>query len=153
MRIKPVRKSGSVPALQEITGRGLTRFADDLLLSGATVVSEGAVSREGPGEDAIYSGSTMVTIELDGRSVSGMESPSMREALRESVRHSISFCVKLMRIARSEAERRCAPFLPRGMRTELEFTIDGSALLVDIEIECPLAEPQLHVDDGAEASP
>ena len=89
----------------------------------------------------------MVTIPLAEICPELLDEHGCSPSLLAAVRRSISFHVRLMRVARREAEVRCAPYLPREMRTELEFKIEGRVLFVDIDIECPLAEQGADEDD------
>ncbi len=124
----------------------MTRFAQDLLLDMARVVSEGAVDRRAQEEDSQYQGSTLISFDLNDPRIAAMDTEVAREDLCRALERSVSMHIKLMRMARLEAERRCAPLLPREMRTELSFTIDDDSLLVDIDVECPLAEPEPEGD-------
>ena len=151
MMIKPVKKSGFPPLLQEIRGTGMTSFADEVVLSESHIQSEGQVMVTGEGT-AMYSGSTMVTVELSRIISESSDHPDTPHALLRALERSISFRVGLMRIARLEAEIRSAPRLVREMATELEFTIVPGKLLVDIEVECPLTETAAGVDDTFEES-
>jgi len=151
MRLRPLRKPGALPVVQQLRGIALTRFADELLLANARVVSEGVV--EPPAttadEDSTYSGSTMVTIALDRSDLVGVVDQGGRELLLDAARRSNALHVRLIRLARLEAERRSSPRLPRNLAVEMEFAIDGRNLLVDISVECTLAEPLTNVE-GAE---
>ena len=149
MDIKPIRKSDTLPLISQVEGFSPSRFAVDALLSAPRIVSEGSIESDAGGEPR-FVGATMITIELDDSRFAAISLPVERERLRIALTRSIAMHVKLMRLAREEAERMSAPSLPRGMRTELEFTIEGSSLLVDIEIECPLAEPEPFVVDASE---
>lgn len=135
--------------MQSVVGRTLTSFANEVLLSEASVVSEGAVTNGDRDGEKIFCGSTMVTIRFADLDLDPVDENGGRESLLVALKKSISFHVRLLRLARREAELRCAPYLPVKMSTELEFTIEDDALLVDIDIECPLAEPR----DDAEQAP
>jgi hypothetical protein len=150
MRLKPLRKPGAIPVLQEVRGTSLAGFADQLLLDRAQVQSEGAVERSGRGGPVFY-GSTMVTIPLDEGPFSRLVREVDQSDLLEALRRSISLHIRLMRLARVEAERRSSPLLPRGMLSDLEFKIEGEMLLVDINVECPLADPSESADDAGES--
>jgi len=146
MEIKPLRKSASMPLVRSVRGTTLTRYADELLIARADVVSEGSSEPDGSG-GAIYNGSTMVAIPLDGEGLGfRLGAPGAADHLVESARRAISLRVRLLRIARAEAERRCEPLLVRSMEAALEFRIEGRALFVDIVVECPLAAPERDRD-------
>lgn len=138
-----------MPVMQEVRGTSLAGFADQLLLDRAQVQSEGAVERGGRGGDVFF-GSTMVTIPLDEGPISKTIGEIGRGELLAALEKSISLHIRLMRLARVEAERRASPLLPRGMLTDIQFKIEGDLLLVDINVECPLADPSEGVDDAEE---
>lgn len=153
MRLRPLRKPVSLPVVQQLRGIALTRFADEVLLAAARVVSEGVVEEPTPGADATYSGSTLVTIPLDRSDLVGVVDQGGSELLLDAARRSISLHVRLGRLARVEAERRSSPRLPRDVDIEMEFAIDGRDLLVDINVECTLAEPLTDVEGAGEEEP
>jgi hypothetical protein len=140
-----------MPVLQQVSGTALTGFADQLLLDRASVQSEGEVERDRD-RGATFLGSTMITIPLDEGSVAGASDRRGTDELLDAARNSIALHIRLMRIARREAERRCAPLLPRGMLTDIQFKIEDARLFVDICVECPLADPSREVE-GAEDNP
>ena len=153
MDLKPLKKSRSLPLMQSVVGRTLTSFANEVLLREASVVSEGTVMKGDRNGEMIFSGSTMVTIRFTDLDPDPFDDNGGRESLTRALKKSISFHVRLLRLARREAERRGAPYLPIQMSTELEFTIVDDALLVDIDIECPLAEPRDDVGQAPGDSP
>ena len=59
--------------------------------------------------------------------------------LLRSAERSLTLHIRLVRLARLEAERRVAPLFVRELRAESTFRIVDKRLLVDIDIECPLA--------------
>jgi hypothetical protein len=129
----------------------MTGFADQLLLDSASVQSEGEVERDGD-RGAVFVGSTMITVPLDDGIVAGIVDSRGIDELLAAAQNSISLHIRLMRIARREAERRCAPLLPRGMLTDIQFKIEDTRLFVDICVECPLADPSRDAE-GAEDQP
>lgn len=151
MEIKPLRKTSAVPLLQEIRAAGESRFAADALLERCAVVTEGEVE-VAEGSAPSFSGSVMLRMELDRPGLFLPLSDEGKKLLLGALRRSIPFHVRLMRLARKEAERMSAPRLLRGMGTELEFKIEGSVLFVDIELECKLAEHDPVVDDASRES-
>jgi len=139
-----------MPVLQGVRGTALTGFADQLLLDRAVVQSEGAVERVGR-SGPVFFGSTMVSISLEQDAIAKTVRDLDREDLLDALRRSISLHIRLMRLARAEAERRASPLLPRGMLADVQFKIEGQLLLVDINVECPLADPSERADNtGAE---
>ena len=146
MDLKPLKKSGVPTLLQEIYGQTLTRVADDVLLGKAEIVSEGEIVQNDNSQSA-FCGSTMVTIDLKDFVTIKRDAKQWEEALLRAVSRSISFRIRLMRIARAQTQQRTCPLLPKEITTELEFTIEEGRLLVDIDIECPLAQPFLEVNE------
>jgi hypothetical protein len=149
METASLKKSLKVSLVQAIRGVALSSYADGALLTGASVLSEGAIV-DGDGGERIYAGSTMVSIRLGGDGDPPLDAGPIRDGeLLAAVRGSIGFRTRLLRLARAEAERRCAPFLVCEMRTEPVFRVEGDLLFVDIDVECPLAAP-LSGEDGAD---
>jgi hypothetical protein len=147
------KKSVLVPLLQRFRGLRLASFADGALLSSARVLSEGAIV-EGEGGERVYAGSTMLTIDVSGGTVPGVDRGGASDAeLLEAVRRSLGFHVRAIRLARAEAERRSAPYLLREMRNELAFRIEGGVLFVDIDVECPVAVPWKGADETQRGAP
>jgi hypothetical protein len=136
--IKPPIKSGGIPLLQKISGFSLTAAAVDAMLRRARLVSEGIVEKNK--DYPFYNGSTLVTIDFNTRDFDiNLESIDC-STIMEQARQSLLLRVRLMRLARKEAERRASPYLLRGMNAVSEFRFEDKALLVDIDIECPLAD-------------
>lgn len=103
------------------------------------MISEGGVeARKGGGN--IYFGSTLISIDLDRAELDISREEEDLEALVRAIGKSVMFRVKLMRMARLEAERKCAGFMIQEMYVHTEFKIEDRQLLVDINVECPLAE-------------
>ncbi|MFO8073183.1 MAG: hypothetical protein R6V85_15030 [Polyangia bacterium] len=151
MRLKPLRRSASVPLLERVEGCSITRFGDEALLSAAEIVSEGVVDRDRRG--ALYHGSTLITVRLDEARAAGRLEPVDAEQLAAAASRSLSLRVRLLRIARAELERRCRPLLPRRMTAVTEFAVEGQRLLVDIGVECRLADPVERADGSGEGAP
>jgi hypothetical protein len=146
-----LKKATRVPLLQAFRGRSLSSFADGALLTSAKVLNEGAVV-DGDGGDRVYAGSTLLTVAL--RDEGALDCGDATDAeLCELARRSIGLNVRLMRLARAEAERRCAPMLLREMRCELAFRIEAGVLFVDIDLECPLAAPAERAGENERGAP
>jgi hypothetical protein len=137
--LRPLRKMTGVPLLQRLKGETLTISAPEVLMACADVVSEGEVEREGSG-DPVYSGSTLVTVDLTDERIEMNVGLGNLDRLLTAFRQSVLLRICLLRLARREAERRCAPSLVREMSADTEFRIEAERLLVDINIECPLAD-------------
>jgi hypothetical protein len=153
MEVATPKKSVKVPLAQALSGLALSSFGDGALLASSRVLSEGAIV-DGDVDERIYSGSTMVSVPLRGDGSQLVDpGPLSDEELLCAVRGSIGFRLRLLRLARAEAERRCAPFLVREMRTEPVFRIEGGMLFVDIDVECPLAAPWNGEDDVRRGAP
>lgn len=141
-KIRPLRKSGAVPVLQEIHGYSLTRFADEALLKRAEILSEGEVET-GPEGGESYFGSTLVAVDLLRSQLDFGPCEDMGERLLRLVRSSVLLRLRLARLARREAERRCAPRKIERITTDTEFKIAGDQFLVDINVECQLRQEHL----------
>ena len=142
--LKPLTKPTKIPLVQKFRGASLTRFAAEAMLNGAEIMSEGEVDR---GENVnLYRGSTLITIDLGERFIWGGD--ANLETLVAAARRSLLMRIGLMRLARRESERRCAPFLIREMEAETEFRVDAERLLIDIDVECQLAEIEEMEDEG-----
>lgn len=149
MKLIPIKKSRKIPVLQTVEATALTNYADEVLLSKANVISEGAVCEEEGNNE--YSGSTYVSIDLADPLFRGLETAESRRVLCEALQSSLSFRIRLMRLARIEAERRVEPLLLTTIHTELVFNIESNLLLVDIEVESSLTHAQtdgMGVGDG-----
>ena len=83
----------------------------------------------------------MLTIDLGRLHLKGVIPGEGLETLIAHLKNSVFFRLRLMRMARQEAERRCAPNLICSLSTELEFTIEQESLLIDIDVIGSLAEP------------
>ena len=139
MNIKSLRKTRGLPVLQDIRGSTLTMSAPEVLLAHAQVMSEGVVESDTDG-DALYHGSTLVTIDLGSEHIEIDVDDRSLEKLAGAARRSLLMHIELIRLARLEAERRCAPMLIREISVETEFRIEGRYLLVDIYVTCSLAD-------------
>lgn len=127
-RIAPLRR-----LRREGLGPGVVRT----LLDCAEILSEGEI-REGEGE-ASYFGSTMVTIDL-ARAARRLRIDPGRDgpALAEWAGRSAELRLRVLRLARIEAERRAGDRLPGTMRAEVEAGAVGAAIHVDVEVELPV---------------
>jgi hypothetical protein len=147
------KKAVKVPLAQALNGLALSSFTDGALYARSSVLSEGAIV-DGDDGERVYGGSTMVSVDLRGGADQPFDpGPLTDDELLGAVRRSIGFRLRLLRLARAEAERRCAPLLVREMRTEPAFRIEGGVLFVDIDVECPLAAPLGGEDDAGRGAP
>jgi hypothetical protein len=134
--LKEIRKSRALPVLQTVRGISLTRFADEHLLRDAVIMTEGEMEHSATGQS--YCGTTYITIDLNRRDVDwGVQ--SNHQLLIDAMSRSVLFRLRLMRIARREAERRCHPRSLMETSIHTEFRIEDHSLLIDINIECPIA--------------
>ncbi len=103
----------------------------------AEILSEGAI--QDTEESATYAGSTMLTVDLRGTAL-GLRLP--RGAAGDAATLAIARCgemrVRLLRLARLEAERRAGGHLPGTMTCEIDSRLSGGRLLIDIDVELPL---------------
>ena len=136
--IKPLHKPHGIPVLQSVRGITLTPAAAEMMAVNAQVVSEGVVEHA-ENQDPLYRGSTLISIDLAKPCFDiEKDEQTLRQLLR-SVKGSLTLHIRLVRLARLEAERRVTPLFVREMRAESTFRIVDKRLLVDIDIECPLA--------------
>ena len=147
----PVKKPSRLPLLQEIRGTTLTLFAAEMLISKAVVVSEGETEAIDSAAH-IYRGSTLISIDLDTVLFDLPKDSMSRERFKKAVSSSIMFRIRLLRLSRKEAERRAAPLFIREMRSDTIFRIVDNTLLIDIDIECPLADAIGDADLRKESS-
>ncbi len=131
--IKPLKKPVKIPLIQVFIGKSLTLSAAQALLSAAELMSEGAVETEA----RVYSGSTLFSIPLHRRFDFGKV--DNLDALVVCAERSLPLHLGLLRLSRREAERRCSPFFIREMNAETAFSRNGTNLLIDVDVECPLA--------------
>ncbi len=151
MSLIPIKKTRGLSLIREVEGSQLARFADDVLLSKAQIISEGSQEEGQVGQ--VYSGSTLLSIDLTDPELSRLDSQESKQTLLNALRRSISFRLRLMRLARVEVERRCEPLCPSVLRTELAFTIDTNTLLIDIEVESSLKQTddsETSVEEGVQ---
>ena len=136
--IKPLRKPQRIPVLQSVRGISLTPAAAEMMAVNAQVVSEGVVEHA-ENQDPLYRGSTLISIDLNKPCFDIEKNEATLRQLLRSVERSLTLHIRLVRLARLEAERRVSPLFVREMRAESTFRIVDKRLLVDIDIECPLA--------------
>ena len=136
--IKPLHKPRGIPVLQSVRGITLTPAAAEMMAVNAQVVSEGVVEKT-ENQDPFYRGSTLISIDLDKPCFDIQKDEQTLRQLLHSVERSLTLHIRLVRLARLEAERRVTPLFVREMRAESTFRIVDKRLLVDIDIECPLA--------------
>ena len=130
--IKSIKKASLPRLFKENKVVSLTPVAADVLVHQAEILSEGLVQHDVGGKN-VYSGSTMLTIDLAlfGQQLRCVEE---RRSLLTQLKTSIFFRLAVLRLARKEAEARCQNGLLGEVRTELEFTIEQDSLLVDIDV-------------------
>ncbi len=145
--LKPIKKPKGLPVLQETRGISLTYVAAEMMASHAEAVSEGMVESVDR-DDSIYRGSTLITINLDKPYFEIEKDETTLNQLKEAAERSVALHIRMVRLARLEAERKAAPLFVREMRAESTFRIVDKCLLVDIDIECPLAVAIGESDDA-----
>lgn len=134
--------------MQELQGVTLARCADEALLKNAEILSEGEII-SGDRERNSYFGSTLIAIDLLRSDIDLGPMYEDRELLKRMAHSSVSFRLRLMRLARREAERKCAPRNIGRIATDTEFRIEGDQFLVDINIECDFIEEQALGDESS----
>jgi hypothetical protein len=152
MRLRPLRKATTMPLIDEVRGTCFARFSTDLLLSRKVVISEGTI--DGKDESCpVYHGSTLVSVDLSRPDTAGMAAWLGTPDGRTALERSIPLHVRLLRLARIEAERRVEPMLLRALNATMEFKVAGDALLMDIHVECLLAVLRQDERDADGESP
>jgi hypothetical protein len=136
--LAPVKKSRGIPVLQSVQGISLSSAAAEIIISNAQAVSEGIVEQS-EGIEPVYRGSTLVCVDLDKQCFDLQTDENTLNLLLEAAKRALPLRIRLVRLARMEAERRVAPFFVREMHAETAFRIVDKQLLVDIDIECSLA--------------
>ena len=150
-KIRPLHKSGAVPILQEIQGVSLALVADEALLKTAEILSEGEIETGSSGSE-YYFGSTLVAIDLSRSDIDIGPASDDPELLLRMASSSVLFRLRLHRLARREAERRCAPRTIAEISTDTEFKIEGDQFLVDINIECQFVQQRSLGDHTSEVA-
>ncbi len=130
--IKSVTKAGIPKIFKETKGMSLTPVAGEVLMHQAKIMSEGIVQQNIGGKQ-VYSGSTMLTIDLT-RFGQQFQVETNRDNLLRHLKTSLFFRLAVLRLARKEAVVRCTKGLLGEVRTELEFKIERDQLLVDIDV-------------------
>ncbi len=135
--LRPLRKPFGQPMLQSVQGVSLTSAAAEMMISNAQVVSEGLVDKSDTA--SVYRGSTLASIDLNKPCFEIQKDGETLQCLLRAAERSLTLRIRLLRLARLEAERRAAPLFVREMRADSSFRLVDNRLLVDIDIECPLA--------------
>lgn len=115
-------------------GFALGPRAEEELFRFAEVLSEGRL------EGGAFFGSTLVTIDLEkvAPELRGAEGERAREQLLAAVHGSVRVRLRAMRVACADVARR-HPDRRLGTATiETRFRLDGSRLLVDVDLEMPV---------------
>jgi hypothetical protein len=120
--------------LRERSGWALGARAVDELYRVAEVLSEGRR------EDDVFYGTTLITIELtralDGLSLETDE--SLLERVRDAIAGSVRVRLRAMRMAEDEVARRFPDREIGTARTETRFRLEGTRLMVDVDLEAPI---------------
>ncbi|NLN62830.1 MAG: hypothetical protein GX146_08135 [Myxococcales bacterium] len=133
MRLHSPKKATRAPLLQRISGIALTSWASDAVLASADILVEGQVV-DTAAAHPVYHGSVMLTVPERIPGIDWEGGPEGLRLLMVQLQRSLFFRMKLLRLARAESERRCAPFSLSTVTTELEFKIEGAQLLIDIDV-------------------
>lgn len=147
LELAPVKKSRGIPVLQSVRRISISSAASEMLVSNAQAVSEGIVEQP-QGVEPIYRGSTLVCVDLDKPCFDLQKDEETLGLLLEAAKRALPLRIRLVRLARMEAERRAVPFFVREMHAETAFRIVDKQLLVDIDIECSLAVAMGEANDA-----
>lgn len=135
-RLKPPARARRPLAFLRTEHVALTRLAIESLFGGAEVLAEGGLD-----DDERWYGSVMITFDLDRvrRRCRGLDEESALDRLVEAVEGSVRVRVRAHRIACNEVYRRY-PDRPVGTAIiESSFRREGARLLMDIDVEVPVA--------------
>ena len=137
--LKPLVRALRLRPVQSRAHATLSRQFEEAVFRAAHVLSEGYCSRHRDG-GATYSGSTMLTVELDhlgpaaAQEVRAVEPTKLVNAMEGSVRLRI----RATRLALTEARRRCTQGQLGTAQVETRVHMDGSTLRLDVELEAPV---------------
>lgn len=141
----PSHRGGGRPGPARATRAGLSRTlrrevlsreAEELLFTCAELMTEARVDERG------YSGSTMITFDL-ARVAEGLRDLSTeadRQRLLRVVEGSVRVRIRSSRFACAEAARRVPDRSLGTFSVETRMRLDGSKLLVDVDVDAPFAE-------------
>ena len=135
-RLKPLVKIRRRPFLVRRQHAALSRALEQALFDHADVLSEGGL-RNGPGLQATYYGSTMISISF-ARLAAEHSAPLTRVMQNELVRAvegSVRVRLRAMRLARAEAVRRVYNGVLGTAVCELRVRDDGKQLHIDVDLE------------------
>lgn len=115
-------------------GSALGPRAEEELFRVAEVLSEGRL------EGGAFFGSTLVTIDLEkvAPQLRGPDGESERQRLLSAASGSVRVRLRAMRIACADVARRHPDRRLGTATTETRFRLEGSLLLVDVDLEMPV---------------
>lgn len=147
--IRPIAKALRLDVVRWTEAARLAPGIAELVLSRASVISEGAV-RDGIGGRETYFGSTMLTIDLEDLSTR-LRVPvdhGLAEDLARRLSSSAHLKVHALRIAREEAERRVGGRSADRFSAEISVRAAATRIEVDVDVEMPLAVAQARAKYG-----
>ncbi|MBI2893151.1 MAG: hypothetical protein HYY06_06330 [Deltaproteobacteria bacterium] len=138
--IRPLAKALRLDVVHRTQASRIAPGIVELVLSRASVISEGAV-RSGIAGRETYFGSSMLTIDLEdlAKELRVPVDARLAEDLARRLPFSAHLKVHALRIARDEAERRVPGRSADRFSAELKVRAAATRLEVDVDVEMPLA--------------
>ncbi len=137
LRLRPLHPAHRVNLIEREIREKLSRSALELLLSVASVLSEGQAALTAG--QRTFTGSTMITIELPRLAATLREPPDARTARRLATLWASDTLAqnRIRAIAAREIERQTGA-RPRSFGTDVEIRSSGPNLLIDVNVEARL---------------
>lgn len=138
--LKPLSRALRVQPTQERHACSLTPQFEDLLFLNAELLSEGYCRQEPASGERIYSGSTMITVDLDGFPAGvGLDFRSVDlDTFRSVLEGSVRLRVRAIRLALAEVARRAPDGVPGTAQIETQVRLKDRLLHIDVELEVPI---------------
>jgi len=123
-------------ALHGPSGIAISREAEEILFAHAELLTEARVDANG------YSGSTMITIDLEAASglVRGLDTVAERERFVTIAKGSVRLRLRAMRFACTEATRRVPERALGTFNVDTSMRLEGPRMLVDVDVDAAFAE-------------
>jgi len=138
-RLKPLARAIRLRPVVTRTRSSLSRDFEELIFRHAQVLSEGYCHHISD-LDAMYTGSTMLTVDLErmGPAIAHAWSRSNARLLHSVMEGSVRLRVRSMRLALAEAARRCVHGQLGMAHVETRIRIEGTLVHVDVDVEAPV---------------
>jgi len=153
-RLKPLVRALCVRPVQFRQHVSLSRPFEESFFRSAQVLSEGYCGLQNDGsyqdEETIYTGSTMLTVDLHrmGSSVMTEVERLGLATLVRVVEGSVRIRIRSIRLALSEATRRCVQGELGTAHIETRVRLEGNLLHVDVDLEAPVLQSAIKQRKG-----